>query len=52
MFYFIWLKKQKQNEFEIINAELQTVGFSDCLKHIRGRSAFLEHAWMSVCGCD
>ena len=30
------LKKQKQNEFAIINAELKSVGFSDCLKHIYG----------------
>ena len=36
MFYLIWLKKQKQNEFALISAEPKCVGFSDYLKHIYG----------------
>ena len=37
MFYLIWLKKkQKHNDFIIINAEPKSVGFSDYLKHIYG----------------
>ena len=35
MFYFD-LKKQKQDKFAIINAELKSREFSDNLKHIYG----------------